>query len=313
MSLTSVLSDNLRSSRPVKVLERSIEKGRLAHGILLHGENLSALEEVALALSGALLSSSRNIVTHPDLFTLRPSHKARHIRIGETRRLIRDIQHSPYEADRKVALIYEADRMNNAASNAFLKTLEEPPHNTTIFLLSTRPYDLLSTIRSRCFNFRLPAEYTSLDHAEWQAWLRDYRSWLRFLSQRPANARERAEAVISLYGLISRFQSLLTEFSKTSWESEKTALPEGITDEEKDAITSGLRKGSRQQMLCEIELHTRAFTFESAGSEADWPLRQLTRAITDLEHNVRLLEVNLNENVALENFFLNSLRIWSSP
>ena len=65
MSLTSVLSDNLRSSRPVKVLERSIEKGRLAHGILLHGENLSALEEVALALSGALLSSSRNIVTPP--------------------------------------------------------------------------------------------------------------------------------------------------------------------------------------------------------------------------------------------------------
>ena len=46
---------------------------------------------------------------------------------------------SPAIARRKVGIIYEADRMNEATSNAFLKTLEEPPGLTTLLLLTTRP------------------------------------------------------------------------------------------------------------------------------------------------------------------------------
>ena len=56
----------------------------------------------------------------------------------------------PFEGRRKVVLISEADRMNTAASNALLKTLEEPPGELFLILTTHRPHGLLSTITSRC-------------------------------------------------------------------------------------------------------------------------------------------------------------------
>ena len=162
MSLANALADPLRECRPVKVLDQSIEKGRLAHGILLHGNNLEVLAEVGFALAKVLLQSSVAVTRHPDFFSLRPTHKARQIRIKDTRELIRQIQHTPHQSENKVALVHEADRMNRESANAFLKTLEEPPADTTIVLISTRPYALLDTIRSRCFNFHIPSQLNRL-------------------------------------------------------------------------------------------------------------------------------------------------------
>ena len=74
----------------------------------------------------------------------------RQISADATRELIAKVQVSAAVAPRKVAILHEVDRMNTAAANVFLKTLEEPPANTTLLLLTTRPYALLPTIRSRC-------------------------------------------------------------------------------------------------------------------------------------------------------------------
>ena len=76
---------------------------------------------------------------------------------GLTRELITKVQVTPAVAPCKVAIIHEVDRMNTAAANVFLKTLEEPPANTTLLLLTTRPYALLPTIRSRVLHFRFPS------------------------------------------------------------------------------------------------------------------------------------------------------------
>jgi DNA polymerase-3 subunit delta' len=54
------------------------------------------------------------------------------------------------EAKRKVAILLSAERLNEQAQNAFLKTLEEPPSDTTLILVSTSAQILLPTIRSRC-------------------------------------------------------------------------------------------------------------------------------------------------------------------
>ena len=51
MSFASGLGEPLRASRPVRVLERSLERGRLAHGILLHGNNLETVEKVARSIA----------------------------------------------------------------------------------------------------------------------------------------------------------------------------------------------------------------------------------------------------------------------
>ncbi len=313
MSLASGLSEQLRHSRPVEVLERSLAKNRLAHAILLHGESLTALGEVVQAIAAALLSMPSQTAVHPDLFVLRPTGKARQIKIEDTRRLIRVIQHSPNQAERKVAVIYEADRMNAAASNAFLKTLEEPPADTTIFLLTTRPYDLLATIRSRCFNFRLPFDSENLNNSRWSDWLNDYIKWLENLLTHPRKGPEIADAVMSLYGLVTRFLDLLESLADDLWKAQKSSHPEGMEEEEREALRAGLRKGIRQRMLGELELHTRSFAFRNKAALGPSSINRMADAIEELEHVVRLLEVNLHEGAALEKFLLASLRIWSLP
>ena len=66
--------------------------------------------------------------------------------------LQREIYFAPTEGNRKIGIVFEADRMYPAGSNALLKTLEEPPNRALLILVSTFPERLLPTIRSRCQN-----------------------------------------------------------------------------------------------------------------------------------------------------------------
>ena len=66
------------------------------------------------------------------------------------RDLEREANFRPYEAESRVFIIDDADSMNDAASNALLKTLEEPPATSHLILVTARADSLLPTIRSRC-------------------------------------------------------------------------------------------------------------------------------------------------------------------
>ncbi|UCC12093.1 MAG: AAA family ATPase [candidate division WOR-3 bacterium] len=72
------------------------------------------------------------------------------ILIEQVRSIIQRLMHMPAKGSRRVVMILEADRMTDEAANAFLKTLEEPPVDTLFVLTSSRPHNLLPTIRSRC-------------------------------------------------------------------------------------------------------------------------------------------------------------------
>ena len=78
----------------------------------------------------------------------------RNLRVGAIRALEIQANFRPYEARARVFIVDDADKMNDAAANALLKTLEEPPETTYIILVSSRPNLLLSTIRSRCQTIR---------------------------------------------------------------------------------------------------------------------------------------------------------------
>lgn len=78
----------------------------------------------------------------------------RNLRVGAIRALEVQANFRPYEARARVFIIDDADKMNDAAANALLKTLEEPPATTYIVLVSSRPDALLATIRSRCQTIR---------------------------------------------------------------------------------------------------------------------------------------------------------------
>jgi len=74
----------------------------------------------------------------------------RNILVDTIRDLEREAHFRPYEASVRIFIIDDAHKMNEAASNALLKTLEEPAESTYIFLVTSRPEKLLQTIRSRC-------------------------------------------------------------------------------------------------------------------------------------------------------------------
>lgn len=73
----------------------------------------------------------------------------RNLRVGSIRALEREANFRPYEAGVRFFIVNDADKMNDSAANALLKTLEEPPSTTHIILIASRPDSLLQTIRSR--------------------------------------------------------------------------------------------------------------------------------------------------------------------
>jgi DNA polymerase-3 subunit delta' len=317
-ALYNVLPDALSSCRAVQVLDRSLSQNRLAHGILLHGESLSNLEKIVRAITAHLLESKGDPFEHPDCFILRPSGKARIIKVGKSdeansmRKLVVDMAKSSNQGGRKVGILLDADRMNPASANAFLKTLEEPPEGTTLFLLSTRPYDLLDTIRSRCLNFRIPAKMESEENPKWIKWVVDYREWLGLLIN-GANKESIPHIMMGTYGLNARFQNILKEMTEQEWEFQKKSLPENISAEEKDAMEAGLSKGYRKELFAQIEGATAQFARDVESlNNGQLPTTALYRATEILEKSVGLMEINFNQVAALELFFLSSLRVWSS-
>ena len=88
--------------------------------------------------------------THPDYYTLAPEKGKSALGIDA----VRDVNEKLYERSRlggaKVVWIGDAALLTDAAANALLKTLEEPPENTWFFLACQEPARLLATLRSRC-------------------------------------------------------------------------------------------------------------------------------------------------------------------
>jgi len=309
----NALPTPIRDTRAFQVLDRALSNNRLAQAILLYGESLDTLEETALEITRDLLvvDDAHKPLDHPDCFTLRAANKMRQINAENTRELTRKIQHSPNQGERKVGIIYEAERMHVTSANAFLKTLEEPPVDTNLFLLSTRPYELLDTIRSRCQFFHVPAVEPPIDDAAWKEWLQDYESWiLGLVALNPSDRESITRLTLTVYGLVFRFEAILKHLSDAAWEVRKAELPtDTLTDEQLTALESGTAKGTRLKLLKEIEQSTRSIGC-SLLEAAPQKVRAMQKSIESLEHVTRLLEVNLKETAALETFLLQSLRLW---
>ena len=89
-----------------------------------------------------------DVGSHPDIVLISPEERL--IKIDEIRAIEEALSFRPYEGRKKVVIVDDAETMNQQAANTFLKTLEEPPEDSLIILISSRPDSLLPTIRSRC-------------------------------------------------------------------------------------------------------------------------------------------------------------------
>lgn len=157
-------ADILGHDRIVEVLRRSLRSGKTAHSYLFEGISGCGRRKTAMALVQALFclnvpddscgvcASCRKISSgnHPDIHLLSPLPDKRDISVEQLREMQRELSLRPYESPRKVCIIDPAERLNVSSSNSLLKTLEEPPGNTMIILLTENAGMLLPTIRSRC-------------------------------------------------------------------------------------------------------------------------------------------------------------------
>jgi len=153
------------------------QAGRLAHAYILFGPEGIGKRELAFDAARLLLCPEggcnacgvcRRIETfnHADFRLIEREDGDKELKIEKIREMMREIHLAPMEGQNKVFVINECHLMNEESSNALLKTLEEPPANSYLFLLTEMPEALIDTIRSRCQEFRVPprpaAEIASL-------------------------------------------------------------------------------------------------------------------------------------------------------
>ena len=142
--------------RALKYLQRAHEQNRLAHAYLITGAAGSGKETLAVDLA-ELVNKSKS-PNGSGVLKVNPESKSRRIVIEQVRELEHSLQMRASEGRRKIAIISEADRLMPQAANAFLKTLEEPPKDSLLLLLSALPELLPDTIRSRCISIPLSAK-----------------------------------------------------------------------------------------------------------------------------------------------------------
>lgn len=157
---------------------------RLPHALMLTGPAGVGKEQFAARIAAALLCARPDANgeacgacapcqlfragTHPDLRWVAPEEEGKAVRIDAIRDLIAYLSLTSQFGGYKIAVVTPAERMNSAAANALLKTLEEPAPQTLLVLVCARPGALPPTVRSRCqiIGFGVP------DQAQALSWLR---------------------------------------------------------------------------------------------------------------------------------------------
>ena len=148
---------------PLQILKRALAHGTLAHAYLFSGESGIGKKMTARGLAAAVncraatpdggcgsCPSCRKVASggHPDVRFLEA--EGNEIKIDQVREAQADLALRPFEGNKKVLIVDGAEGLNAASANAFLKTLEEPPGDALIILITAMPQSLLPTIRSRC-------------------------------------------------------------------------------------------------------------------------------------------------------------------
>jgi DNA polymerase-3 subunit delta' len=192
----------LSRTTALEYLHRAHEQNRLAHAYLISGPLGSGKEMLAAELASLVNGTPSGDVFSAkarEIFVARPESKSRRIVIEQIRDLEHALQMRARNGRRKVAIISDADRLQPQAANAFLKTLEEPPKDSLLLLLTALPEALPETILSRCIAIPLTANE--------QFQIKDEERKLVKLLQEAS--RERSWTIQFAYRLAQEFQRLL--------------------------------------------------------------------------------------------------------
>jgi len=152
----------------IKFLEKSLNNNHLNHAYIFAGPKFIGKEKIAKLFAQSIICEKIQNQTsdkpcndcpnckqfqkaiYSDFYEINLSDGKKDISIEQIKQLQYQITLKSFLGNYKIALINNADKLNKASANALLKTLEEPPANTIIILLTSHLKSLLPTIISRC-------------------------------------------------------------------------------------------------------------------------------------------------------------------
>ena len=331
------------------MLQRSLQRGRLGHAYLFSGEHIETLEALARTLAKTL--NCENPVrdggaavdccdaclpcrkteneSHADVHWARPESRSRVVTIDQMRGMMHEIQLKPGEGEYKVAIIAGADRLNAAAANSFLKTLEEPPPKSVMILLTTEPGRILETILSRCLRLNFAGDGSKRWNAEQIEWLTGFSALaaaeqksllgryrlMDVLAQKLAALREAVDTELTAKSPLEKYDDVEKDL-RERWEDELKAGIEAEYRRRRGEVLSLVQWWLRDVWLSTLRSSTatedgqslaagREFMSfpEMAGADKVAARIGTVRAgenLRTLEQTQRLLYTNVQEALALE-------------
>jgi DNA polymerase III subunit delta' len=313
------------SDSALKFLRRAEEQNRLAHAYLISGPIGSGKRSLAAQIASTVNGTKPDDVfttSAREVFVAEPESKSRKIVIEQIRALEHTLQMRAAPGRRKVAIIAEADRLQPQAANAFLKTLEEPPENSLLLLLSALPEALPDTIISRCIPIQLvPPDKKNAGHDD--ELLEVLRDVAREKTWNVQHAYGLAQSLLRLLGGIreeikgENAEALKQEEARYrnstdgAWLEEREdyykALTESMYVQRRSALIETLFVWWSEILRAKSEIKRRDFPRsekEIAGVAARFSMAEILRKIRRLEELRDNLGRNIQEALAIEVAFL---------
>ncbi|MDB6152804.1 MAG: dna polymerase iii delta subunit [Chthoniobacteraceae bacterium] len=311
----------------LELLSRAHAQDRLAHAYLITGPQGSGKRQLATDLAALILGTPEPL-KHPDAHILEPESRSRRIRVESIRELERELQMRSSRGGKKVGILFDADRLQEQAANAFLKTLEEPPAHSHLFLVSSLPDQLLETILSRCIevSIQLPERLAATPLET------------ELLNQLSEFSQQPRPDLSQVFLLVRRFQELLGKARQAIQEENEKALkkeeplykyaPNKDALEEREdyfkALTESRYIGERSRLLAILEqwwadvlrqnacpgstpeLDQPEFEKATAALATRFSPAEILKKISALEKMRQNLGRNIQEQLAIEIGFLDA-------
>lgn len=272
------------------LLSKANASGRLAHAYLITGPEGSGTRELAMRLAAQLLGCAvEKVEREPDLQTVSPESRSRAIVIKQLRDMEAQLYQRPVKGGNKVGIIFDADRMNANSSNAFLKTLEEPPPRTHLLLVSTQPDALLDTVLSRCIEVPLRPTRRREPTAKQGRLMESLRTF----------SKKTAPDMQQSFVLAREFQALLAEAKAQFSEVNETAFKEEVKRYRQTTDVSSAWVDSRDDFykaLAESRYRQERAALVATLEEWWGDILRQQHAVTHLDHPEAAAETSIVAN-----------------